>query len=146
LLLYGSAAPRRLHSFPTRRSSDLPGPVPGQRGEGVGAVGLGGPHRVVAERFGRADRRGRVVRPGAPVAQGQADPHVRRHGGSPRYTGLPRILERVSVRWKGRSAPASAAVAASRAAAVTAAEAAVATAAEQAAPPGAAVTAAVEQA
>ena len=37
------------------RSVEVGAPPPRQRGEGVGAVGLGGPHGVEAELLGRLD-------------------------------------------------------------------------------------------
>ena len=49
---------------------------PAQRREGVGAVGLRGPHRVVAEALGLEHRLDRIARPGHPVADHQSQLHA----------------------------------------------------------------------
>ena len=57
---------------------------PGQRGEGVGAVGLGGPDRVVAQALGLGDQLDGVGgRPRSPVPQLQSDLQIL-HGFLPR--------------------------------------------------------------
>ena len=60
-----------------RRTRVRARPPPGERGQGVGAVGLGRPHRVEAEPLGLVHQVGGVGRrPGSPVPELQSELHV----------------------------------------------------------------------